>query len=271
MYQVEDTLQVKSFREIALASSSLKSGSSLRSRHNYITRLSFSDRMKVEARVICNLGSLFPELEVAVFGQLYDARAISEHAKEPVSVYETVSRMPRLREIVIGLASQPSKEEMRGASMMFFSIVHQAPVLRSMVFSAIDHLPPQMELFCALKKWKDWCGINNASIRSLTLKGWALEWDRQFSPAVACCKLTFACPVLTHKGHKFSVPNVDNVAAIDCRNTRKDNLVYFMRHGGCYPPELCESASLSSTSSSSSSSSPWTSSPASSLSSTESR
>ena len=269
MYQVEDTLQVKSFREIALASSSLKSGSSLRSRHNYITRLSFSDRMKVEARVICHLGSLFPELEVAVFGQLYDARAISEHAKESVSVYETVSRMPRLREIVIGLASQPSKEEMRGASMMFFSIVHQAPVLQSMVFSAIDHLPPpQMELFCALKKWKDWCGINNASIRSLTLRGWALEWDRQFPPpCVAHCKLTFACPVLTHKGYKFSVPNVDNVAAIDCRNTRKDNLVYFMRHGGCYPPELCESEPLSSTSSSS----PWTSSPASSLSSTGSR
>lgn len=182
MYATEDNLRVKSFKEIALASSSLRPGSSLRSRHNYITRLSFSERMKVNAQVICHLGSLFPELEVAVFGQLYDAMTIGEDVTEPVSVYQIVSRMPRLREIVIGLSSNHSKEEMRGASMMFFSIIYQAPVLRSMVFGSLNHIPPKMELFCALKKWKDWRGINNASIRSLTLKGWALEWDRQLPP-----------------------------------------------------------------------------------------
>jgi len=174
-HYMDSTLQLKNFKELA----SLRNGR-IRDSHNYITRLSFSTYMKVDAEIICHLGTLFPELEVGIFKCISSARVLTGKAKECWSPYEFVSRMPRLREIFISLQGNTMKDESRAASMLFFSMIHHSPKLDKMVFEQYGHsMQNQMELFCAIKKWKNWRGICNDSIKSLTLRGWALEWDRK--------------------------------------------------------------------------------------------
>ncbi|KAF8539402.1 hypothetical protein BDD12DRAFT_805381 [Trichophaea hybrida] len=213
-HYMDSSLQLKNFKELSV----LRNGR-IRDSYNYITRLSFSNSMKVDAEVMCHLGTLFPELEVGIFKRVYSARALMGKAKECWSPYEFVSRMPRLREIVICLQGNNMKEESRAASMLFFSMIHHSPKLHTMVFEQHSYqMQNQMELFCAIKKWKNWRGICNDSIKSLKIKGWALEWD-----------------LLTHKGKMFSTPNIEKVDAIDCINKRNDDLIHFMKHGGNYP------------------------------------
>ncbi|KAF8243770.1 hypothetical protein K440DRAFT_667791 [Wilcoxina mikolae CBS 423.85] len=221
-HYMDSSLQLKNFKELSM----LRNGR-IRDSYNYITRLSFSNSMKVDAEVMCHLGTLFPELEVGIFKRVSSARALTGKAKECWSPYEFVSRMPRLREIVIGLQGNNMKEESRAASMLFFSMIHHSPKLHTMVFEQHGYqMQNQMELFCAIKKWKNWRGICNDSIKSLNIKGWALEWD-----------------LLTHKGKMFSTPNIEKVDAIDCINKRNDDLIHFMKHGGNYPiPPPQESA-----------------------------
>jgi hypothetical protein len=72
-----------------------------------------------------------------------------------------------------------------------------------------------MELFCAIKEWKNWTGISNHSLEQLYLNSWALQWD-----------------LLTHNGYMFQTPNMKNAITEDCLNISKEDPAKLLKNGG---------------------------------------
>lgn len=204
-YDMEDSLNVVNFKALGMRS---QSGTFMGRPYNFITHLHFGSSTRIAPSVVCEIGRYFPELEVGIFKNVGETQRILERVKHAPSFYEVVNPMPRLRQLQIGIYGNPdAKGENKAVSALFFSCIHQAPVLRKFTFEHMAWSPSKkMELFCALKKsGGSWKGMRREELRELTIRGWALEWD-----------------VLTHRGYRFELPNVVSVEAPDCSNIRKD-------------------------------------------------
>jgi hypothetical protein len=173
-----------------------------------------------------HLGTLFPELESATF-YLRAFEAIRQRANTVHSCYEFVAPLPRLRYFKLAIPQHLLRtgdtENARAASMMFLSIIHQAPNLRDFTYMryVVDTVNVEvighMELFCAIKDWSNWTGISNRSLEQLYLNSWALEWD-----------------LLKHNGYMFQTPNMKKAVTEDCLNIRKEDPAKLLKNGGSY-------------------------------------
>lgn len=184
---------------------------------------------------VYNLCTMFPEIQVASFCRVYFRPALlvgdvnyQFWAPNPAganvnynpSIYNLVGRLPRLRMLDVGIhyAVRDSAAFLYEISTMFFSIIHNAPLLQFFSFTRfvatrvrlgyLDDavLQTQKHRFCnlfnAIKNGpgrEEWKGVVNESLRQMKLDGWGLKWD-----------------LLDKNGYKLDLPNVNLIEMTNC-------------------------------------------------------
>src|SRR5690606_24064295 len=94
-----DRLTLVYMRRLSETGSAIKEGPKTMSK-NYITNLSFTGGMVVDAEVFVQLGTLFPELEHLQFSQVSDYGTLDMHVSGSSNYDTLVPAIPRLKTCV---------------------------------------------------------------------------------------------------------------------------------------------------------------------------
>lgn len=212
-----DRLTTVYMRRLSETGSLVKDGPKIMAK-NYITSLSFTGGMVVDAEVFLHMGNFFPELRNLKITQVADYSNSLDNAIDQSTDYDAlIPKLPRLKTCEVCFRDAKHGKA-NASSVLFFGIMKAAPHLEKLIYQAGDQCYDRVKLFSSIRKWKpegSWKGVKLPKLKHLVMRDWAIEWK-----------------LLSYKGAKCEFPSMEKTEAPYCISVETSDLVKLLKNGG---------------------------------------